>query len=425
MMRYQKGAAGLLFSGLILIAALTLSLASYKSTYFQSKRVQNEIAARQAAWAGEGAVECAFTKAQLDRALGALTQSDYLKDDCQLPLEINSISVVSVGSKQYSLQPLDGVGRPIIRKVMDFSNNRLAGAIQSTGDLFTQAATLVSPPDPGTETEEGWDCVAIRYKSEISIGGNLVNHGVQINEKPYEGFDSNGKDCIGGKGGGNKKEQGLVHDEELKPFEAMFESTKDNWKQVRDNPKYEFAILSGDKAVTGSESPRVSDCGQKVEELIELGNHHIWIDGSCEITGSSLSSMSQATQSTDGVLLLVHNGVFSLHGSGSFKGVLFQLNDGFQPTSSDWNGLEGDSYLSNPGFNNQVKKAFGKDYPDANTAAYFQRGSFNFTGGQFLGVDGQLVMFHDSLKFSYNGDVIDSIFGITPPKWVKGSWQDF
>lgn len=425
MMRYQKGAASLLFASLVLIAALTLSLAAYKSTYFQSKRVQNEIAARQSLWAGEGAIECAFAKAQQDRNRAELIGAEYLKTDCQQALSLAEIQVVSLGSQKYSLQPLDERNQPIVQKVMDFSNGRLAGAIQSTGDLFMQAATLVSPPDPGTETDEGWECVAIRYKSDIELGGSLVNHGLQTTTKPYDGFDSNGKDCIDSKGGGNKKKDGLMQDTELKPFEAMFETTKGNWQQVRDNPKYEFAVLTGDKAVTGSESPRVSDCGQKVKELIELGNSRIWIDGSCEITGASLSSMSQESQLTDGVLLLVHNGVFSLHGSGSFKGVLFQLNDGFQPTSSDWNGLEGDSYLSNPGFNNQVKKAFGNDYPDANTAAYFQRGSFNFTGGQFLDVDGQLVMFHDSLKFSYNEDVIDSIFGLTPPKWVKGSWQDF
>ena len=425
MMRYQKGAVGLLFTGLILIAALTLSLASYKSTYFQSKRVQNEIAARQSLWAGEGAIECAYTKAQKDRSRAELTDTDYLKTDCQQPLSLSAIQVVSLGSKKYSLQPLDERNQPIVQKVMDFSNGRLAGAIQSTGDLFMQAATLVSPPDPGTETDEGWECVAIRYKSEISIGGSLVNHGVQINEKPYEDFDSNGKNCLESKGGGNKKEDGLVLDTELKPFEAMFEVSKDNWLQVRDNPKYHFATLVGNSSVAGSTSSRVTDCGQKIKELIELGDTHIWVEGSCEISGASLSSMAQATQSTEGVLLLVHNGVFSLQGSGNFKGVLFQLNDGFQPTSSDWSGLDGEPFLSNPGFNNQVKKAFGDDYPDANTAAYFQRGSFNFTGGQFLDVDDQLVMFHNSLKFSYNQDVIDSVLGTTPPRWVKGSWRDF
>ncbi|WP_105903082.1 hypothetical protein [Vibrio gangliei] len=426
MKKYQEGAASLLFSGLILIAALTLLLTSYKSTFFQAKRVQNEIEARQNQWAGEGAVECAFTKAQQDRSRPQFIQADYLKSDCQQPLALDGINVVSLGSKKYSLQPLDERSQPVVQKVMDFSSDRITGAIQSTGDLFMQAATLVSPPDPGEETEEGWECVTIRYKNAIELSGSLVNHGVQINEKPYDGFEDNGKNCIDLKEKGkNKRESGLLHDTELKPFEAMFEISKSEWMQVRDNPKYDFTIITGDKAVSGSAIPRVTDCGQKVKELIELGNTHIWIDGSCEITGDNLSGMAQASQSTEGVLLMVHNGVFSLIGSGNFKGVLFQLNDGFQPTSDDWVGLEGNDYLSNNGYNNQVHQAFGDDYPDANTAAYFQRGSFNFTGGQFLDVDDQLVMFHDSLKFSYNEDVIDAVLGSTPPRWVKGSWQDF
>ncbi|MFH0256203.1 hypothetical protein ACGRL8_03985 [Vibrio rumoiensis] len=433
MMRYQKGAVGLLFTALILVAALTLSLAGYKSTFFQAKRAQNEILSRQNQWAGEGAIECAFTKAQQDRSRTQFTQADYLKADCQQPLNLNGIQVVSVGNKKYSLQPVDGGSQPIVQKVMDFSNNRLAGAIQSTADLFTQASTTISPPDPGMETEDGWECVAVRYKGVFSPGAGITNQGIgDTIEAPYVGFDNNGKDCAEGydtqSASSNHQEQDLMQDSNLNPFESMFEVSKDNWTQVRDNPKYDFVILNGDAAVAGSSSARITDCGQKVKELVDLGHTHIWMEGSCEISGANLSGMTQTSQLTDGVLLFVHNGVFSLNGSGNFKGVLFQLNDGFQPSAADWVGLEANDYLNSPGvtvFDHQLKKAYGNNYAPANTAAYFQRGSFNFTGGQFLDMDGQLALFHDSLNFSYNEDVIDAVLGTTPPRWVKGSWRDF
>lgn len=431
MMRYQKGAVGLLFSGLILIAALTLSLASYKSTYFQSKRVQNEIAARQSLWAGEGAIECAFTKAQLDLNRIELINADYLKTNCQQPLSLDEIQVVSLGSKKYSLQPLDEREQPIVKKVMDFSSNRIAGAIQSTADLFMHASSDVSPPDPGIETDDGWECVAIRYKDKLSMNGAIVNNGLKTTESPYSGFQSNGKDCAddhtSSSASSNHHENDLMQDTSLSPFESMFEVEKEDWLQVRNSSKYNFSIISGSQPVAGSSAARIIDCGEKVEQEVINGNTRIWLEGSCEIEGASLSSLAQASQATDGVLLFLHNGVFSLNGSGNFKGVLFHFNDGFQPSSADWDGLEANHDLShsNTVFDNKLKKVYGNSYPAANTAAYFQKGSFNFTGGQYLDMDGQMALFFNSLKFSYNEDVIDAVLGSTPPRWVKGSWQDF
>ncbi|OEF28578.1 hypothetical protein [Vibrio rumoiensis] len=431
----QKGASSLLFTGLLLIAALTLSLASYKATFFQAKRIQNEIEARQNTWLGEGAIECAFAKAQADRNLSDLMQADYLKEDCLEPLNLTSINISDLGGKKYLVSPIvqSTANQNTVHKVMNFSNNRLAGAIQSTADLFTQASTTISPPDPGVETEAGWECVAVRFKSIFSPGAGVNNQGVGATiEPPYTGFDNNGKDCLDShktrSASEQHQKQDLMQDPDLKPFEAMFEVSKEKWQQVRDNPKYNFVIVYGNTAIDGSLAARVSECGQKVKELVQLGHTHIWIEGSCEIGGSDLSTMAQSSQRTDGVLLLVHNGVFSLIGSGNFKGVLFQFNDGFQPSSADWNGLDANHHLSSPGvtvFDHQLKKSYGTPYPAANTAAYYQSGSFNFTGGQFLDMDGQLALFHDSLNFSYNEDVIDAVFGSTPPSWLKGSWRDF
>ena len=58
----QRGAATLLVAVLLLAAALVISLASYKGVFFQAKRAQNEIEARQLHWKGEGRLECVMAK---------------------------------------------------------------------------------------------------------------------------------------------------------------------------------------------------------------------------------------------------------------------------------------------------------------------------------------------------------------------------
>ena len=60
-MKSQQGMATLMITSLLLVVALLFSLASYKNLFYQIKRSQNEVLAKQAHWQAEGGLECAFS----------------------------------------------------------------------------------------------------------------------------------------------------------------------------------------------------------------------------------------------------------------------------------------------------------------------------------------------------------------------------
>ncbi|OEF28580.1 hypothetical protein [Vibrio rumoiensis] len=409
----QQGAATLLVAALLLLAALVITLASYKSVFFQAKRAQNEIEARQNQWALEGGLECVYTKAHIDRDFLALTTntSSYLQSECVDHFKTTNIEVTNLGGKKLLIEPqvVDETSIVKLGKVLDMSSSRSAGAIKATADLFIRGATEFSPPDPGNETISGWECSAIRYKSYLDFDGNLQNKGVGSTiPSPSSDFSSS-LDCLSDYSTQNPAElkSDIQQDSSLEPFKELFGVEPMNWTQVRDNLALDFQVIN---------NPGV-DCDNQLLNVISPTNTRIWIEGSCELS-DALGSVATATQATSGVLLFIHNGIFSIKGSGVFKGALFHYNSGFNITSTSWDGFD------NKATSNTVAAYFNYA-ASLGGVAYVQDGSFSFTGGQILDMSGQIAFFNNGLKFSYNSDVLDSIFGMTPPKWLKGSWNDF
>ncbi|MEF1341863.1 hypothetical protein REH81_34815, partial [Vibrio rotiferianus] len=60
-MNKQSGAATLLVTSMLLVAALVVTLGSYKSLFYQIKQANNQIVSRQEHWQAEGGLECGFT----------------------------------------------------------------------------------------------------------------------------------------------------------------------------------------------------------------------------------------------------------------------------------------------------------------------------------------------------------------------------
>lgn len=61
MRQYQQGIATLLITSILLSVALVVTLGSYKNLFYQIKRAQNEVKARQEHWLAEGGLECAYS----------------------------------------------------------------------------------------------------------------------------------------------------------------------------------------------------------------------------------------------------------------------------------------------------------------------------------------------------------------------------
>nr|WP_207621596.1 hypothetical protein [Vibrio ziniensis] len=58
----QQGLATLMITSVLLMAALVITMGTYKNLFYQIKRAQNEVKARQHHWHAEGVLECTYTQ---------------------------------------------------------------------------------------------------------------------------------------------------------------------------------------------------------------------------------------------------------------------------------------------------------------------------------------------------------------------------
>ncbi|OBU36291.1 hypothetical protein AYY26_10465 [Photobacterium phosphoreum] len=442
----QSGMTTLLITSMLLIVALLFSLASYKNLFYQIKRTQNEVLARQAHWAAEGGLECGYSKIFIDRDLSKLDSNlypDYLYHDCVAILGLDKIVINMIsGNKKYRISSeYNLIASSQLSKVIDLSPNLSSGTIKSTADVFIFGSATFFPPDPGEETDEGWECKVARFKRYFVIDktGSINNSGVGPSiESPYVGFNPNGKDCLVTHQSTSVTNllQDFEQDSTIDPFYEFFSVDKRNWETVRDSTHYQFGIINSESVENKIGSKilvnRVIDCGNKIATQISTYNKvNIWVNGSCEIDSTGLTKIATASKNvTNGVLILVHNGVLSINGSGDIKGVLFHFNQPtiFSPEKKDWEGLIAfDTLGTTPTvFNNMLDNTYlSGSVPLATDAAYFQNGAFNFSGGQYYDLDGQMVFFYSALNLIYNRDYIERSMGAGEPKWQQGSWHDF
>lgn len=404
MIKNQKGAITLLISSFILMASLIFSLGSYKHIFYQIKRAQNEVEARKGHWAAEGGLECAFAKVS---TAGTVPSTPIL--GCEF-LKLNDLQITQGVNYQIKADKLSQV----VKKDFTIGGQGSSGAIKSSADIYFHGSTTFSTPDPGDLMDDGWECVALRYRNRFESVSAPINQGVIHGDKPFLAFDSKGLDCAPSHmtyGTGND----FLKDETVNPFESLFGVKKEDHNKVRDNGIFQIIDMNGQKK---------SQCGSKITDIINSGKYHIWVEGGCEIVSSDYANLATASNDTDGVFILIHDGVLSLMGSPSgsspIKGLLFHFNTEFAlgPNLSSWEGTEAYTQLS------YEPSVFPISY--LTSSSYYQDGSFTFNGGQIFDSLGQSALFFNAVNFKYNKDVMDSVFeGLVQPQWVKGSWHDF
>ncbi|EJL6929702.1 hypothetical protein ACEZLA_002800 [Vibrio cholerae] len=408
MIQYQKGVATLLITTILLSIALVVTLGSYKNLFYQIKRAQNEVKARQEHWLAEGGLECGYSQFLFANGLpGTIT-------DCGSGLGvIPQFSLISSGYKVTSHYGYASLVKDIL-----ISGNMAHGAIQSASDIYVRGSVNIVP-DPGAFNSEGWECIALRYKNIFDASGAIQNDGVLIpNKPPYTGFvNPTGKDCQtthkSSASGSLPTGSDFVKQPEMSLFEEFFDVSEEQHEKIKNNPKF-TQILAPEN--TNGQPNIVPDCGKEILEQIENKHYYLWIEGGCELNGIYTQKVSEASKKTPGVLILVHEGIFSVMGNGELKGVLFHFNKDYVPSTKHWASFEANAYLNhNPSV-----------IPDSfrTIASYYQHGSFTVTGGQFLDSAGQAAAFNNSLVFNFNKDVIDHIASnFVKPRWKEGSWN--
>lgn len=408
MRKYQDGVAALLVTCLLLAASLVIVLTSYRNVFYQIKRAQNEVTSRQQHWLAEGALECGWAQFKPIKSIPATVT------DCDSGLAI----VPSFEVTQAGYMVKADVGFASLKKEIQMGGDLGYGAMQSSADVYFRSSTTFSTPDPGALGTDGWECIALTYKSRF-YSSSVDNKGVVHGESPFAGFSNpDGRDCANTAikdhlSVGTGKD--FLQNTHLKPFESFFGVEEADHDKVRDNGTFTILDAGGSGALLPS-------CGTQLTTQILSGNHHLWVEGSCEITQAEYSDLMDATQKTNGVTVMVHDGLFSVMSppgkaatAKKFKGVLFHFNYAYTPSVGDWSGLAANAHL------NHVPSVVEDSY--RTIASYYQHGAFLVSGGQYFDSDGQAAVFFDSLDFRYNKDIIDNSRNANVvPRWRKGSW---
>ncbi|WP_232614486.1 hypothetical protein [Photobacterium carnosum] len=421
----QSGMTTLLITSMLLIVALLFSLASYKNLFYQIKRTQNEVLARQAHWAAEGGLECGYSKIKQEMNLSNITKPSYFIESCDNTNLTVSLDKIDTGKYELLAESKININHAVknIKKIIVAGSNRSSGAIKATSNLIFDSSGGNSDvyPEPGEKNGSMYECVLLRYAGEVKIIGRLINVGLHYIYPPYDGFYS-GDDALYPKCSINHQStvendiitatdkppvfgDDYVKDTIFDPFYDTFSVKRSDWKEgVRDKS----TVISGS-----------TDCATTIIRSINVDSDRIWVEGDCDL-GDDISLIQDKITAVGiaGIVLVIQDGILLVNGVGDLNALIYHFktpDSSFVPTEGKWNLLLG-GVPSNNGLTSIEK----------NHVAYFQNGSFRIKGGYVLDTPGLSAKFNGSLDFNFNSDVFkDALDDLKAVKWQQGSWHDF
>ncbi|WP_408900409.1 hypothetical protein [Photobacterium piscicola] len=393
----QSGMTTLLITSMLLIVALLFSLASYKNLFYQIKRTQNEVLARQAHWAAEGGLECGFS--QIQKA-GNISDAKSTFIDCKSTLNLADVNV-SIDDENYINSEYVGISNKIIKKKINLSS-RLAGAIQARSDLKLIGDYDIYPDVEDVDSNGKYKCVSIRYSNNFYY----ENSGKELEvfnpkkDGPYNNFPENAECIVKTHLKENSSTEDnitklnikgdFVFDDTFDPFENAFGASRNELANI----KKEFIEIDGS----------ITECDKKISDAF-LINNKVWVNGHCDLKDGRLVGGLNKTAR----LLVIENGIFATYGAVEFYGMIYHLyTDLIDDISVEWNGISsGDTLGAN----------------DKKKAVYYQAGSFVPVGGLVLDSPGRLSVFNSSMSFNFKGDASPN--DNSKISWIQGSWHDF
>ncbi|WP_297474839.1 hypothetical protein [uncultured Photobacterium sp.] len=417
----QSGMTTLLITSMLLIVALLFSLASYKNLFYQIKRTQNEVLARQAHWIAEGGLECGFTEYKINKN----NFTDF--DECNTAeLEL---TLTPVTSTEFHLESkvTNFLQSKKIFKNIKLGGSGKSGAMRSSADLYFYGSVSFMTPDPGNLEADGWQCVALRYRSRF-YAAVIDSKGIYPGgELPFNDFDPLGNKCAPNHFNiFDHDDDGIINgdfvkDSSVSPFEEIFGVEKINHNEVRDSGEFELLTTNGFNR---------GNCGDLIVDILKHPSkkERIWIEGDCEIKSSAFEDLINESEKTQGILLVFHDGLLSFmdpslpppppEKAKGLKGMIVHFNYDYSIGDTSWVGLDANITLGNS------SSIFPSDY--LSISSYYQKGSFIFSGGQVFDSVGHSALFYGAIDFRYNKDVINSALSVfNQPRWQEGSWHDF
>ena len=440
----QQGIATLLLTAIILSLALIVALGTYKNLFYQIKRAQNQVEARQNYWLAEGGVECGIAQYAV---LGAIPNSSQLVSDCDLDTHDLDVQIVQdentlvfIAKKSYST----------VRKAI-ITTAQVAAALQSTADLFLRGSVEFRPPAPTVLLpNNSWECAAVRFKRRLYTNSTTIVRQLS-SEKPWADFP--GGECapeyIGERAVGfyakSKKDlelQGVVksinQDNDMNLFQELFGVPTSAYETIKES----FHHLDG-SIPSGGQAKVLDNCGTQIVDAIKSNYKDIWVEGGCQITEAEYQELVvESKNKANGVRVVVENGALSLMTQGSLtdsiKGLLFLFNhDGYKPQLADWDYFESTSI---DGGDKKAKELLvgstadtifkqgedenGNKHDFREHLAFFQNGRFETSGGVYIESVDASAIFNTSIVMRFNRDVITGGSDTGTFRMKKGSWYD-
>ncbi|KJG17338.1 hypothetical protein [Photobacterium angustum] len=434
-MKSQKGMTTLLITSMLLIVALLFSLASYKNLFYQIKRTQNEVVARQSHWLSEGGLECGFTIIS--------NEQDATADisNCKIMTDYKLDELILSGPNPYLLTSVSSNRK--VFKTLEVKGGESSGVVKSSADLYFNGDYRFFP-DPGNEVDSNkWECVLLRYLNNIFIHNNsaagiagvsgIGSNDLNYHNSPYDDFYSAPTDvhtCQTTALSVTDSYRTPVQTQLQSNFNAdiIDESSMDLFKETFGVSSSEWITIRDGGIFTPITVTNPSQCASDIESVLTIDQRYVWVTGNCSIeSGTGFNDLKTKTDSVGGAFILVHKGLLSFGGASELNAVVYHFNDGYSPnktSGNDWSSLSiGTTVLSD----SMYVPTEGSVIPTTmkNNVVFYMYGSFVPSGGFILDAEDKVSYFNSSINMSFDGELISEL--LTPfakPKWVQGSWND-
>lgn len=399
MKRHQQGIATLLITAVLLSITLVITLGSYKNLFYQIKRAQNEVSARQSYWLAEGGVECLYAYIAQDptRITGLSKQVSGEANHCKQQLQLDELQLIPLENSVYRIYARQGYAQ-VNKQIYSYTTG--TGAIQTNANLRLVGDFDIRPEAVGEADENGfYDCVAVRYKYQVvfhseassqqsteteseknkpkSENGLRVLDALAENNSELkckaesktsiprgQGKDFNTQDS-------SEFKADFVQDTKFKPFESYFGLTysTENYHKVKN--------LHHVITLNGAES---KDCITKLHEAFATYKD-VWVVGDCFIHGSFSAPEARS--------LVVENGLFATNGSHVYGGAFFHMIKNPEVLSNDWQQVP---------FYDAIKHLV------TGNVVYIDSGAFRPDGGMVFDADGMDVVINGALNLQFQSN---------------------
>ncbi|MGL4828506.1 MAG: hypothetical protein ACRCXG_04305 [Vibrio sp.] len=432
MRQYQHGVATLLITSILLSVALVVTLGSYKNLFYQIKRAQNEVKARQQHWEAEGGLECVFSYVNNDvsKIAGIISANHSNLDSlCKDTLNLSQLNVTDLTAGVYRINSISHNSWTQLNKTFSTQNNSGRGAIQTTSRLTTYGDLKIHPDvKGGINVDKKYECVSMTYKYSYTILGSptakyqtgTVRENSLYPSSPSGSCTSNTTTIISlsnydsktktddPKNSDSELKDDFVHDSNVDPFQSFFgyEKTPENISKVKSSFPEAGRVVVSD-AVT---------CKSAIENAYKLVDK-VWITGNCAIHGNLALQGSHEKYT-----LVIQDGIFINTGSTTFQGSIFHLVDKNQPQfhpdnlKDYWNSLFATPAGGTTNF------TIGKQYTDLTQTVYVDAGAFHATGGYGFDTDGLKTSIAGSMELLFDSSKRPTT-GRNNVRWREGSWN--